>query len=172
MSRLREEAQQRQKGWARLDWLWQDWRQGAMLCSSRSSIPPHPKSATNPQLPPSPCSPHKSIRNLHLKLLLLTWWNQSWHWKSPLQLHQKLQKRLSLPTWCPFTYSWGPLRGCTSAGLRAAKRGHQPHMPQSMHMCTECTCGWGWHVPPAARDSSTQTPSGITGGIMWLNKFN
>ena len=30
-----------------------------MLHSSRSSIPPHPKNATNPQLPLSPCHPHK-----------------------------------------------------------------------------------------------------------------
>ena len=45
------------------------------------------------------------------------------------------------PTWHPFAYSWGALRGCTSARFRVAKRGHQPHMPQSVPMCAECT--WG-----------------------------
>ena len=117
-------------------------------------------------------TPHKSIRKLHLKLLLLPWWNWSWHWKSPPQLHQKLQRRLSPHTWHPFTYSWGALRRCVSAGLRVAKRAHQPHMPQSVHMCAGCMWGWGWCVPPAARHSSTWMHSGITGRVTWCIKFS
>ena len=45
----------------------------------------------------------------------------------------------SSPLCNPFTFSWGASRECTDAGLKVTKRDHQPHMPQSSHMCTECT---------------------------------
>ena len=71
MSRLREEVQWLET--VRLGKIWLAvagsevegvygllW--GAMLHSSRSSIPPPPKNATNPQLALSPCHPNKSIQ--------------------------------------------------------------------------------------------------------------
>ena len=63
---------------------------GAMSCSPMSSVPPPPKNAANPHLPPSPHHSCKNTRKQHLKLLPLQWKNQGWHWKSPLQLHQRL----------------------------------------------------------------------------------
>ena len=46
--------------------------------------------------------------------------------------------------------------------MRVAQKGHQPHVLQSVHMCTESICGWSWHVPLVLKLFSTQTPSGIT----------
>ena len=39
----------------------------------------------------------------------------------------------------PLCIQFGASKGCTDAGLKVAQRGHQPHMLQSVHMCTECT---------------------------------
>ena len=41
----------------------------------------------------------------------------------------------------PLCIQLGASRECTEARLKVAKRDHQPHMPQSACMCTNCT--WG-----------------------------
>ena len=33
---------------------------------------------------------------------------------------------------------WGASKQCINAELKAVQRGHQPHMPQSVHMYAEC----------------------------------
>ena len=109
---------------------------GAISYSLVSSIPPQLKNATTPHVPPSPSHPLKSLKKLHLKLLLLQLEKMNWHWKFPLQLYHKLWRWLSLPTWHPFACSWGASRGSINAKWRVAVRGHQPHMPLSVCMGT------------------------------------
>ena len=66
-------------------------------------------------------------------------------------------EKLSLPTYIPFVFNLGASRECIDAGLKVAKRGHQPHMLPSAHMCTKCTWEWVFCVPPVANHFSTQT---------------
>ena len=74
---------------------------------------------------------------------------------------------MAIPThMTPLHLQWEASRGFTSAGWRVAVRGHQSHVPQLLHMCAETSQEWDWHVPPATRLLSTQTPSGITRKII------
>ena len=143
------------------------WR--GMSHSPRSSAPPPPKKATPLQLWPSPSCLHKSMRKLNPKLPLLQLKSQSWHQESPPQLHPKLWRRLSLPTWHSFTFNWGASRGSISARLRVAQRGHQPHMLPSVHRYAENIWGCRLACPSCARPFSIWTPSGITEKVIFLS---
>ena len=117
---LREEAQQLEmEGLGKIEvavagseaeGLYGLWR-GVISHSPMSYAPPPPKNTATPQLPPSPSHPLGSPRKLHLKLLLLPSEKWNWYQKSPPQLYHKLWRWLSLPTWHPFTGSWGHQEG-------------------------------------------------------------
>ena len=110
----------------------------------------YPKNAATPRPPPFPNHSLRSLRK-YLKPLLLLGTEQFWHQRSPLQPHHQLWRRLSPPIWNPFTCSCQVLKECINAGLKVAQRGHQPHMPISVLMCTECT--WGEAVCPSCGKS-------------------
>ena len=69
----------------------------------------------------------------------------------------------------PLHLNVGASKGCINARLMGAVRGHQPYMLQSAHMCTETIYGWGWHVLPVTKPSSSWLPLGITKRFMVLS---
>ena len=53
----------------------------------------------------------------------------------------------------------GVSKGCIDARLKVARRDYQHHMPPSAHVCTKCTCRWGWCILPVANHFLTWTHS-------------
>ena len=72
----------------------------------------------------------------------------------------------------PLCIQLGASKACTDARLKVAKRDHQPLIPQSAHMCAECTWGWGWCFPLMANHSSTWTHSGTTRKVTLICKYS
>ena len=91
-------------------------------------IHPHPSQPPLKNLillpaPPSPNHPLSSpqdLKSLSLQIRLQV---------LPLQLLPKLQRRPFQPTCNPSEFRLGALKGYISAGLKTAKRAHQPHRP-------------------------------------------
>ena len=78
----------------------------------------------------------------------------------------------ALPTHMqPLCLQLGASREYTNARLKDVHRGHQTHMPHSVHMCTECIWGWGWCVPLVANHFSIQTHSGNTRKFILVSKL-
>ena len=127
---------------------------GAMLHSSRSSVPPPHKKICHTHLPPSPIHPQESTGPEVPKPA-----DQAMKYASPAVLPASEE---AIPAnMQPLCFQLGVSSEYTSARLRATKRVHQPHMPPSAHMYARCTSGWDWCVPHVANLSSTWIHSSI-----------
>ena len=70
----------------------------------------------------------------------------------PLQLLLQLQRKTHWPTCNPLEFKWGVQNECISAGLKVAKRAHQPHGQLSVPMWEKYIWGWGWCAPSVQQD--------------------